>query len=137
MTGVREDVRYVVRSLLRAPTLTMVIVLTLALGIGLNTAIFSVVRGVLLKPLAFNDPARLVKVSGRLTRPDNRPVLLSGGMFSRTPAAVPATMSSAHRLTARTGSPTTALPALVSSRRSAIASSTAGRFALISGVATS
>ena len=90
MNGLREDIRYVTRSLVRSPTLTLVIVLTLALGIGLNTAIFSVVRGVLLKPLAFRDPSRLMLVSGRLTRPDNRPTLLSGGMFSRLGAAVPA-----------------------------------------------
>lgn len=90
MNGLGEDVRYVSRSLLRSPTLTVVIVLTLALGIGLITAIFSVVRGVLLKPLHFRDPSRLMMVSGRLTRPDNRPTLLSGGMFSRVGAAVPA-----------------------------------------------
>jgi hypothetical protein len=90
MNGLGEDIQYAGRSLLRSPTLTLVIVLTLALGIGLNTAIFSVVRGVLLKPLAFRDPSRLMIVSGRITRPDNRPALLSGGMFSRVGAAVPA-----------------------------------------------
>jgi predicted permease len=52
--------RRVVRRLLRAPMFTLIAVFTLALGIGANTAIFSVIRGVLLKPLPFDDADRLV-----------------------------------------------------------------------------
>ena len=57
-----QTLRYSVRMLLKNPVVTLVAVVTLALGIGANTAIFSVVNGVLLRPLHYRDPERLVSL---------------------------------------------------------------------------
>lgn len=58
----RQDIRFTVRSLAKSPGFALAAVLTLGLGIGATTAIFSVVEGVLLRPLPFPEPDRLVRV---------------------------------------------------------------------------
>jgi hypothetical protein len=62
MGNLWQDLRYAVRTLSRSPGFTAIIVLTLALGIGANTAIFSLVHTVILKPLPFRDPAKLIAI---------------------------------------------------------------------------
>ncbi|MEJ2206571.1 MAG: ABC transporter permease [Gemmatimonadota bacterium] len=62
MDSFRQQIRHAVRKLLRAPLFSAIALLTLAVGIGSNAAIFSVVNGVLLKPLPFEDPDELVGV---------------------------------------------------------------------------
>ena len=76
MESLIQDVRFALRTMMKKPGFTAVAVIIMALGIGANTAIFSLVRAVLLRPLPFKDPERLVMVWEDATKynfPKNTP----------------------------------------------------------------
>ena len=71
----RQDVRFACRSCRKSPVFTLVVVITLALGIGASTAIFSAVNTILLRPLPFTEPDRLLWINE--ISPDGRPMSVS------------------------------------------------------------
>lgn len=81
MSSLLQDLRYGLRSMLKKPGFAAIAILTLALGIGANTAIFSVVYGVLLKPLPYSDAERIVIAN--ISPPDFRDIKQSSQSFDR------------------------------------------------------
>ena len=77
MSIIGRDLNFSVRMLLRNPFYALVAVIAIALGIGANTAIFSVVNAVLLRPLPFNNPEQLVEVRTQNLARESKPS--SGG----------------------------------------------------------
>src|SRR2546425_13027765 len=75
------DVRYALRVMSRTPSFAVAVVSVLALGIGANTAIFSLVNAVLLRPLPFEEPERLVRIFTRTPGPCRRLFERSPGKF--------------------------------------------------------
>ena len=66
MHGIAKDFRFAARQLFKAPGFTLTVVLMLGLGIGVTTAIFSLIEGILLRPLPFQNPDRLVLLGDHL-----------------------------------------------------------------------
>src|SRR5215467_13500624 len=79
MEQILLDLRYAVRTLLKAPAFTIAAALTLALGIGATSAIFSIIEAVVLRALPYRDPGRLVLISDA----DNRE---NGGFLYKDPS---------------------------------------------------
>jgi len=82
METLLKDIRYGIRSLLKRPGLTAIAIITLALGIGANSAIFSVVNAIVLRPLPYRDADRLVAIWGNLHKTGLEEIEISAPEFT-------------------------------------------------------
>ena len=89
MDHLLQDLRHAVRALARTPGFTLVTILTLALGIGANTAIFSIVNGVILRPLGYPKPEQLMYLTTQLPGAGIRSVLGVAAGVLRVPRDEP------------------------------------------------
>jgi putative ABC transport system permease protein len=88
MYAVAQNFRFALRRLLKAPVFSLVVILMLALGIGATTAVFSLIEGILLRPLPFRDPGRLVLLGDRLGAGPGTPVTAREiGIYSHASSA--------------------------------------------------
>ena len=95
-----RDLVYAFRALRRAPGFTLLAALTLALGIGANTAIFSLTRAVLLQPFPFDQPDRLARITETRRAPSSTfrtPTSSTGGSAAASSRAWPSACRSAAR----------------------------------------
>jgi putative ABC transport system permease protein len=83
MDSIIKDIRYGFRSLMKRPAFTAIAVITIGLGIGVNTAIFSVINAVLLRPLPYDDPSRLISFRSNQSVLDLADVESQSKTFSR------------------------------------------------------
>ena len=92
-----DEFRYALRGLRRNPGFALVAVVTLALGMGVNTAVFSILEGLILRPLPIEDPGRVLLVEGhrfvQVSIPDYRDVQRENTTFSALAAYRPTTMA--------------------------------------------
>jgi predicted permease len=84
LEAVLRDLRYSVRTLVRTPGFALIAILVMALGIGANVALFTIVRGVLLRPLPFRDPGKLLMIyeSGKSDDETTDHNVVAGGMYA-------------------------------------------------------
>src|SRR4051812_49760087 len=101
METTRQDLLYAFRQYLKTPALTFIVLLTIALGIGANTALFSVINGVLLSPLSYPQPEQLMSLhqskinfaTGAISYPDFRDWQKENHTFSAIAIFRPVTFS--------------------------------------------
>jgi putative ABC transport system permease protein len=81
MDAIRQDVKLAVRALIKRPSFSLMVVVTLALGVGANAAIFTIFNALLLRPLPFEDPERLTVLFERNVIGNEQRIAVAPGNF--------------------------------------------------------